>query len=117
MIKTTTLHTINTTEEKLKKNLYSSFADILNDCLAEDTAEYFENEAHRLSDAIQTIDKHGFASLFKDSYTMLLLDHEDFNFVEKWFNKPQFPNEEDLVVKILMKNGTTQVVNADDLSY
>jgi hypothetical protein len=116
-IKTTTLHTINTTEEKLKKNLYDSYLDILKDCLKEDTVEFFENDIHRLSEAIQTVDKHGFASLFKDSYTMMLLDAEDFFFVEKWFNKPKFFNEEDLVVKILMKNGTTQVVNADDLSY
>lgn len=116
-IKTTTLHTINTTEEKLKRNLYSSYLDILNDSLKEDIVEYFALEAHRLSEAIQTVDKHGFASLFKDGFTVMLLDNDDFEFVDKWFNKPKFFNEEDLVVKILMKNGTTQVVNADELSY
>lgn len=116
-IKTITLHTINTTEEKLKKNLYASYLDILSDGLKEDTVEFFENDTHRLSDAIQTIDKHGFVSLFKEGFTMMLLDLEDFEFVDKWFNKPKFPNEQDLVVKILMENGTTQVVNADDLSY
>lgn len=116
-IKTTTLHTINTTEEKLKRNLYSSYTDILTDGLKEDNVNFFEHDVHRLSESIQTIDKHGFASLFKDGLTMMLLDAEDFNFVDKWVNKPKFFNEEDLVVKILMENGTTQVVNADDLSY
>jgi len=116
-IKTTTLHTIHTTEEKLKKNLYSSYVDILTDGLKEDTTEFFEHDAHRLSESIQTVDKHGFASLFKDGFTMMLLDAQDFDFVDRWFNKPKFSNEEDLVVKISMKNGTTQVVNADDLSY
>ena len=117
MIKTTTLHTINTTEDQLKRNLYSSYLDIFTDGLKEDTVEFLEHDVHRLSDAIQTIDKHGFASLFKEGYTMMLLDSEDFNFVDKWFDKPKFFNEEDLVVKILMKNGTTQVVNSDELSY
>jgi hypothetical protein len=117
MIKTTTLHTINTTEEKLKRNLYSAYVDIFNDGLKEDTVEFFEPDVHRLSEAIQTVDKHGFASLFKNGYTVMLLDAEDFDFVDKWFNKPKFFNEEDLVVKILMKNGTTQVVNHDVLSY
>jgi hypothetical protein len=117
MITTTTLHTINTTEEQLKRNLYSFYLENLSDGLKEDTVEFFEQEAHRLSKVIQTIDKHGFASLFKDGFTMVLLDAEDFDFVEKWVNKPKFFNEEDLVVKILMKNGTTQVVNHKDLSY
>ena len=117
MITTTKLHTINTTEEQLKKNLYSSYVDILTDGLKEDTTEFFEHDAHRLSESIQTVDKHGFASLFKDGFTVMLLNDEDFDFVDKWFNKPKFFNEEDLVVKILMKNGTTQVVNAADLSY
>ena len=116
MIKTTTLHTINTTEEKLKQNLYASYLDLLTDGLKDDV-DFFENDVHRLSDAIQTIDKHGFASLFKEGFTMMLLDAEDFNFVERFHNKPKFPNEEDLIVKILMKNGTTQVVNHDELSY
>jgi hypothetical protein len=116
-IKTTTLYTINTTEEQLKKNLYSSYVDILTDGLKEDTAEFFEHDAHRLSEAIQTIDKHGFASLFKEGFTVMLLDAKNFQFVDCWFNKAKFPNEEDLVVKILMKNGTTQVVNHKDLSY
>jgi hypothetical protein len=117
MIKTTTLHTINTTEEKLKKNLYSAYTDILADGLNEDTVEFFEYDAHRLSEAIQTIDKNGFASLFQDGFTMMLLDPKDFDFLENWVGKPKFPNEEDLVVKILMENGTTQVVNHSDLSY
>jgi hypothetical protein len=117
MITTTKLHTINTTEEQLKRNLYSSYLENLSDGLKEDTVEFFEQGAHRLSKVIQTIDKHGFASLFKDGFTMVLLDAEDFDFVEKWVNKPKFFNEEDLVVKILMKNGTTQVVNHEDLSY
>ena len=82
-----------------------------------DDVEYFENDVHRLSSAIQDIEKLGFTELFKEGYTMMLLDPNDFNFVDKWFDKPKFFNEEDLVVKILMKDGSTQVVSQEDLSY
>lgn len=115
-IKTTTLHTINTTEEKLKRNLYSSYLDLLTDGLRDDV-EYFEHDSHRLSSAIQDLDKLGFEELFKDGYTMMLLDPADFEFVERFHTKPKFKDEEDLVVKILMKDGSTQVVSQGDLSY
>lgn len=115
-IKTTTLHTINTTEEKLKKNLYSSYLDLLTDSLGDDL-EYFEKDAQRLSRSIQEIHKLGFKELFENGYTMMLLDAQDFEFVERFHNKPKFKDEEELVVKILMKDGTTQVVSQEDLSY
>ncbi len=117
MIKTSTLHTINTTEEQLKKNLYSSYVDILTDGLKEDTVKFFEHDAHRLSEAIQTIDKHGFASLFKEGYTMMLLDPKDFDFVERWFNKPKFFNEENLQVVVTKSNGSVEIISQEDLSY
>ena len=112
-IKTTTLHTINTTEEKLKKNLYSCYLDTMS-C---DDVEYFENDVHRLSSAIQDLNNLGFKELFKDGYTMMLLDVRDFEFVERFHTKPKFKDEEELVVKILMKDGSTQVVSQEDLSY
>ena len=112
-IKTTTLHTINTTEEKLKRNFYSCYLDTMS-C---DDVEYFENDVHRLSSAIQDLNNLGFKELFKDGYTMMLLDAQDFEFVERFHTKPKFKDEEELVVKILMKDGSTQVVNQEDLSY
>ena len=116
MIKTTTLHTINATEEQLKRNLYSSYLDIFTDGLKEDTVEFMENDVHRLSEAIQTVDKHGFVSLFKEGYTMMLLDPNDFNFVDKWFNKPGSA-EENLQIVITKKNGQVELVSDKDLSY
>jgi hypothetical protein len=117
MIKTSTLHTINATEEQLKKNLYSSYVDILTDGLKEDTAEFFEHDAHRLSSAIQDIDKLGFGELFKDGYTMMLLDPKDFDFVDRWFNKPKFFNEENLQVVVTKSNGSVEIISQEDLSY
>lgn len=115
MIKTTTLHTINTTEDRLKKNLYSSYLDILTDGLKDDI-EYFEHDVHRLSSAMQDIEKLGFKELFKDGYTMMLLDPADFDFVDKWFNKPGSA-EENLQIVITKKNGQVELVSHEDLSY
>jgi hypothetical protein len=117
MIKTTTLHTIHATKEQLKKNLYSSYVDILTDGLKEDTVRFFEYDAHRLSEAIQTVDKHGFTGLFKEGYTMVLLDPKDFDFVDEWMNKPKFPNEENLQIVITKDDKSTEIVSHEDLSY
>ena len=115
MIKTSTLHTINATEEQLKKNLYSSYLDILNDLFNnEATVKCFENDVHRLSSAIQDIDKHGFTSLFKEGYTMMLLDTEDFNFVDQWFNEPGNSN---LQVVVTKANGSVEIISQEDLCY
>ena len=116
MITTVTLHKIHTTEERLKRNFYSAYSDIFTDNLKEDTVEFFEHDAHRLSSAIQTIDKHGFASLFRDGYTMMLLNPNDFEFVDKWFNKPGSADEE-LQIIIEKKNGSIEIVSPEDLSY
>lgn len=115
MIKTTTLHTINTTEENLKKNFYSSYLDILTDGLKDDI-EYFEHDVHRLSSAIQDIEKLGFTELFKEGYTMMLLDPNYFNFVDEWFNKDGSA-EENLQIVITKKNGQVELVSDKDLSY
>lgn len=114
-IKTTTSHTINATEEQLKRNLYSSYLDLLTDGLGDDV-EYFEQYAHMLSSAIQDIEKLGFKELFKDGYTMMLLDPNDFNFVDEWFNKPGSA-EENLQIVITKKNGQVEIVSHDDLCY
>ena len=117
MIKTSTLHTINATEEQLKKNLYSSYVDILTDGLKEDNVKFFEHDVHRLSAAIQDISKLGFAELFKEGYTMVLLDPKDFEFVEEWIDKPKFPGEENLQVVIAKADGSVEIVSHEDLSY
>ena len=46
---------------------------------------------------------------------MMLLNADDFNFVEKWFRDEQ-PNQS-LQVVIKMSNGDTEIVDDEDLSY
>jgi len=46
---------------------------------------------------------------------MMLLDADDFSFVEKWFGDEK-PNQS-LQVVIKMSNGDTEIVDDEDLSY
>lgn len=117
MIKTTTTTTIRVTADELKKQLYKAFLDILADNI--DDHELFELETNRLTDAMQTIDKHGFTPLFKDSYTMLLLPGRDFDAVEEFFSNgyDKDPDRE-LEVRVLDNDGNIKErILADDLSY
>jgi len=75
-------HLIKVKAKDLKTNLSVAFRDILNDAL-DDDLNIFETETHRLSDAFSTINKCGFTPLFRDSYTMLLLPGNIFDYVEE----------------------------------
>ncbi len=114
MITTTTQYQINTTEEQLKKNIYSAYLDILNDGFKDDV-EYFEHDAHRLSAVIEDIGKNGFRSIFRDGHAMMLLNSDDFDFVDKWF-RDEKPNQS-LQVVIKMSSGDTEIIDDEDLSY
>ena len=120
MIKTSTLHTIYTTERQLKKNLYGAYAELLHDDApigeGNNDVETFENDIHRLSGLIQDLRRNGFTDLFKDGYTMMLLDPQDFDFVDKWMNKPG-SGDEGLQIVIAKDDKSTEIVSHEDLSY
>jgi hypothetical protein len=119
MIKTSKLHTIYATEHQLKKNLYGAYAELLHaDALGDgnNDVETFENDIHRIDGLIQDIRKNGFIDLFKDGYTMMLLDPEDFKFVEDWMNKPNTENE-DLQIVIARDNKTFEYISHIDISF
>ena len=118
-IKTTTKHTLTVKASDLKKNLYSSFMQLLQDELdgAQHDFEYFKMAFNRFRDEVDSIEKHGFAQAFRDGYTMMLLSNSDFTFVEKWFNKPNSAKEE-LVVRIVNHlDCQIELVQHVDLSY
>ena len=114
MIKTSTLHTIYTTERQLKSNLYGAYVELLSDEGSD--IEVFENDICRISGLIQDIWKNGFTDLFKDGHTMMLLDPKDFNFVDKWMNKPG-SGDESLQIVITKDDKSTEIVSHEDLSY
>ena len=115
MGKTTARHIIKTTEQDLRTNLNNSFMDLLQNTL-KNNPDHFDYEVHNFSRILKEIGSNGFASAFRDYYTKMLLDGRDFDFLEKW-NYSNRSSDEELVVEIMMKDGTTQVVNHKDLSY
>lgn len=119
MIKTSTKHTITVKATDLKKNLCTSYVQLLQDELEakEIDFEYFKMDLDRFQDEMDSIGKHGFAQSFRDGNTMVLLNPEDFEFVENWFEKNRNLSEE-LVVRILDEHGNQmEIVQHVDLSY
>ena len=118
-IKTTTKHTLTVNATDLKKNLCASYMQLLQDELEakEIDFEYFKMDLDRFQDELDSIVKSGFAQSFRDGNTMVLLNGEDFEFVEYWFEKNKNLSEE-LVVRILDDEGNQmEVVQHVDLSY
>jgi hypothetical protein len=79
--------------------------------------EYFKMDLARFQDEVDSIEKNGFAPSFRESYTMMLLNPSDFEYVENWFDKPGSAGEE-LVVRILDNNDNQiEIVQHVDLNY
>lgn len=119
MIKTTTKHTLTVNATDLKKNLCASYLQLLQDELdaKEIDFEYFKMDLDRFQDELDSVVKSGFAQSFREGNSMILLNGEDFDFVENWFEKNKNLSEE-LVVRILDDEGNQmEVVQHVDLSY
>jgi hypothetical protein len=118
-IKTTKKHTVTVQATDLKKNLCSAFVDMLSDELKDIATDfqYFKMDLDKLHDELDSIEKNGFTNSFRDGYTMMLLGKE-FDFIDEWFNRPKFKDEEELVVRIVNHLGDEiEVVKHEDLSY
>ena len=111
MITTNKATKIRVTKTELCKVFYDNYMEMLKDVVNEENPEYFENEIHRLSDAISGIHKHGFTHLFEDGYTMMLLEPKAFDLVESW-------KEGDVLeLVITSEDGSVEVVERDQMSY
>lgn len=119
MITTTTKHTIKVERDDLKSNIYKAFHFMLQDHLddGKESLEYFEIDNGRLSDVINAINKEGFRDLFAEGYTMMLLNDNDFCYVEDFFGKKLDKQGEELEVHIMHEGRVLEIVKHDDLSY
>lgn len=122
MITTTTKHTIKVERDDLKSNIYKAFNLMLQDHLDDgaESLEYFEIDNGRLSDVINAINKGGLGGLrdlFAEGYTMMLLNDDDFCYVDNFFGKKLEKQGEELEVHIMHEGRVLEIVKHDDLSY
>jgi hypothetical protein len=121
MITTTTKHTIKVERDDLKSNIYKAFQAMLQDHLDDgaESLEYFEIDNGRLSEVIHKINKviPAFRDLFAEGYTMMLLNDDDFCYVDNFFGKKLEKQGEELELHIMHEGRVLEIVKHDDLSY
>jgi hypothetical protein len=119
-IKTTTRHTITMERDKAKYNLINSFVALLKDqCRIEgfEDVEMIEADIDRMTDCLGQINKGNFKDVFGDGYTMMILEPEDFDYVDNFFRK-HLRNDEELDIVLTDKEGfTTEIIPHQLLSY
>lgn len=85
-----------------------------------ESLEYFEIDNGRLSDVINAINKGGLGGLrdlFAEGYTTMLLNDDDFCYVDNFFGKKLDKQGEELELHIMHEGRILEIVKHDDLSY
>lgn len=113
---TTTVHTIKVEFDDLKKRFYDSSLEMLTENL-EDSAESFEHDIKKLYTDIHNINERGFTNLFDAGYTMVLLSGEEFEFVDRFFDRLEPSSEEELVIAIMRNGVVIEEVKHEYISY
>ena len=123
MIKTTTIiksvtkTIIEVQASTLKANMVAAFRDIFNDydITNADERDLYQADWFRFTDSMDQMDQGKYEQVFKDAYTMMLLDGCDFEAVEKFFMNRQ-PNTE-IEIHVVSTPGTCFVVTEKDIQY
>ena len=117
VIKSVTKTIIEVQASALKNNMAEAFKDIFNDYDIKDAREreLYEADWNRFTDCMQQMDKGMYAQVFKEGYTMMFLDHREFEAVEKFFMNRQ-PNTE-IEIHVVSTPGTCFVVTEKDIQY
>jgi hypothetical protein len=117
VIKSVTKTIIEVQASALKNNMAEAFKDIFNDYDIKDAREreLYEADWNRFTDCMQQMDKGMYAQVFKDAYTMMLLDHREFEAVERFFKNRQ-PNTE-IEIHVVSTPGTCFVVTEKDIQF
>ena len=117
VIKSVTKTIIEVQASALKNNMAEAFKDIFNDYDITDANErdLYQADWYRFTDSMDQMDKGMYAQVFKDAYTMMLLDGCEFEAVEKFFKNRQ-PNAE-IEIHVVSTPGTCFVVTEKDIQY
>lgn len=117
-ITTTQRHTIKIDREKAKYQLICNFIDLLKDtCKHEEEVGLLEADIHRLTNCLQLIYNNNFKEVFREGFTSMILNTEEFDYVDRFF-KEHSQDEEELEIVLVDKEGfTVEVVPHTFLSY
>ena len=117
IIKSVTKTVIEVQASTLRTNMVAAFRDIFNDYDLLDAQErdLYQADFYRLTDNMDQMDKGMYSHVFKEGYTMMLLDDREFEAVEKFFVNRQ-PNTE-IEIHVVSTPGTCFVVTEKDIQY
>jgi hypothetical protein len=82
-----------------------------------DSAVNFEHDIKKLYTDIHNINERGFTNLFDAGYTMVLLSGEEFDFVDRFFDRLEPSSEEELVIAIMRNGEIIEEVKHEYISY
>jgi len=119
--KTVTKTIIEVQASTLKANMVAAFRDIFNDydITNADERDLYQADWYRFTDSMDQMDQGKYAQVFKDAYTMMLLDSSDFEAVEKFFKIRHHNRQQDTEIEIHVVStpGTCFVVTEKDIQF
>ena len=119
--KTVTKTIIEVQASTLRSNMVAAFRDIFNDydITNADERDLYQADWYRFTDSMDQMDQGKYAQVFKDAYTMMLLDPSDFEVVEKFFKNRLHNRQPDVEIEIHVVStpGTCFVVTEKDIQF
>jgi len=115
-IRVNQIHKLKVTNKSLFKNFSSNILDILQDANVDQ--ETFENELHAFSGRLQDCRKNGFKTLFEEGFTPLLLNEDEFQYIENFFADNKDKYGEEIVIEILCDHGNViETIEQNKIQY
>lgn len=111
---TTNIHTLEIDYYKMLEHFVESNNDIITDL---STCSVRDLRLHLLSfaEAINDFDNSNVKRIFQEGFTMMLLDEDEFEFVEDFFT--QDPENEDIQLKIVKDGKVVEIISSDYIQY
>jgi len=108
-IETNKKHTIYLEASNLQDKIIKSFIDIIQDYSSDEDADTLQSQVDSFNTCLKHIKNGEWATLFNEGYTMMLLDDETMQYVEKFFiaKEKEHEHTDELVL----------IVNSHNLQY
>lgn len=113
--KTVTKHVLELEASKLQERLTESFFDIFHDM--KDEVNDLKRHLSALHECLERIEKNEWVQLFRDGWTMMMLDNESMEFVENIFGRQCMNPNLELEITVLNADGNKTIVKEDDINY